>query len=248
MIAEISRRKAKAIETYIKYLPGVYSAGDRWFCDWLDETRSHSISRDTARIFQLGLYTGKGGSYEDLIKILDKFGIFPSPSNPTFNYESAKLQAGRAHIVSLPINDRYRDLTFIPDNLSQAFQAGLALIEKYKDFSFPMDENDVKWLNMILEKFNKLLIDTAYDMKAELCKLSFLTYTSFLQDGYLVLTSESPCSEFVNFAPNQYLNNIFQLHKIARAIGADTSYHMHTGSVNGCGIQSLLLVNEKQTV
>lgn len=248
MIGRISRNTAYAIEEYIKWLPGVHCAGDRWFCEWLDMTRSQEVKPYEAEVFQLGIYVDKGGSYKDLLKIFARYGVFPTSLNPTFNHEVAKTELGTTHVISAPITESDDQDYYMPATLKSAFNDGIDMLQKFVDFTFPMTQRDMDWLNVLLKKFSSQLRGTAYDTHSELWRFSFADYTASFYKNYVVL---APYSEYMSdpkFVPNHFINNILQLHKIATAIGADTSYHMHHGSRTVHGIQELYLINERQTV
>lgn len=247
-MTKIERNKAKAIESYIKYLPGVHCTGDRWFCDWLDVTRSRSVNPDEASLFQLGIYTDNGGSYSDLTKVFEKFGVFPSYANPKFPHEHVHTERGHVQLIVLPLEADTKYTIYTPDNMEQAFKSGVALLEKYVDFSFPVSSADVEWLNTLLTKVNSLLRGTMHDTRSELWQMSFLEYTAAIHGNYVVLSGYSPYMGSKTFIPHHYLNSLKQLHRIAKAIGADTDYHMHHGNVNPYGVNELYLINEKQTV
>lgn len=248
MIGSISRNAAHAVAEYIKWLPGVHYAGDRWFCDWLDITRSNEVLSSQAAVFQIGLYVDKGGSYKDLLKIFAKYGVFPTSSNPTLNHEIAKTEQGIAHVISVPITQSDEQEYFLPTTLKEAFDDGIDMLKKFVDFTFPLTLQDCEWLNVLLRKFSSQLRSTAYDTQSELWRMSFAEYTASFRNNYVVLAPYSPYMGDPNYIPNQFINNIMQLHKIAEAIGANTNYHVHYGSVTVYGMQELYLINERQTV
>lgn len=244
MIKWISYTQAKAVADYIRYLPGKKEDGDIWFCDWLSWD-DKVVAPEKADAFQLGVYGDGTSCINDLCRILAKFGAYPVLGDVAEGKVIDTIN-GPICSVTVPIEHKRSAEIYIPDNLEQAFDDGIRMLTKYADFTFPLSNPDIQYLNRLLGDLNKKLSETSYDKLSPRWKFNFVEYEACLLEKHVRIYCTNPYNDLPEFNPSTFLCNIHRLHAIAKAIGADTAYHMHHGFIPAKGLVGLALVNENQ--
>ena len=219
--------QAEAIERYIEYLPSTGHEHYGWFFEWLTEDDViTAFSKDAVKV-RLGVRTNKQYMLNDLMKIFVKHGIFVSDRSK-IKAEFIEMQKGHACIIEMPITRKEKMLDdLLPNNMKQAFDYGVDIIEKYSDIKLPVTKKDIGFINSLLEKLNMLLRATSYDRNSDVWKYSEVNYTAWMDGAKICLGIKSEYMFDYRYTPLIYLARMSMLHAVAKALGFDTSKCAH---------------------